>query len=71
MPKGMITNKEKKWKDISNLEGNKRQHSSKKVGKISGLTNEKAELTIMMLLSDTKICELRKITWMLLQVIDA
>jgi hypothetical protein len=39
--------------------------------KISGLTNEKAELTIMMFLADTRIWELRKITWMLLQVVGA
>jgi hypothetical protein len=30
--------------------------------KKSGLTNEKAELTIMMLLADSRIFELRKIT---------
>ena len=39
--------------------------------KKSGLTNERAELTITMLLADTRVCEMRRITWILLQVVDA
>jgi hypothetical protein len=53
------------------LKGTKDSIAGRRFEKKSGLTNEKAELTIMMLLADTRICELRKITWNLLQVIDA
>jgi hypothetical protein len=53
------------------LQDTKGSIARRSLEKISGLTNEKAELTIMMLLADTRICELRKIRWMFLQVVVA